>query len=374
MPATRLAAAAAAIHLVASQAWAQSDAPPTVTVAPVEIVDVTRVGEQIGEVEAVEAVEIRARIEGFVLERGFEEGSDVTAGTVLYRIEPDIYEADVAAAEGQLASTQAMLRDRDLSLARTQTLVDRNAVSEAELDQAIAAQLMAAADVQVAEAALAQARLSLSYTEITAPIDGRVGVSAVSVGDLVAPDGTELVSVIQIDPIRVRFPVAESMFVETLQSFADTDVVEMAEVRELFIPRLRLANGADYPLQGTIDFIDNRVDPSTGTIAVRAVFPNPDGLLLPGAFVTVIVQEGEDRSMPVVPYVAVQEDRDGAYVLAVDADDRVQVVRIAVGENTGDGYAVTEGLSGGETVIVQGIQRVQPGIQVIPQGAPAEGE
>ncbi len=343
-------------------------APPSVTVAPVRLADVSAYEEFIGRVEAIESVDLRARVEGFVLDKPFTEGDDVAAGELMFRIEPDRYEADLLAAEGELERARGRLREAELDLARQRTLVDRGAASQAVLDAALAAFESADGEVRIAQAAVRRARLSLDYTEVRTPIAGRVGAAQETPGNLVGPGSGPLARVMQLDPIRVVFSVSEEDLVRVRRENRGRP---QHEVNAMFTPSLRLPDGEPYDVAGRIAFVDNAIDPGTATVAVRAEFPNPDALLLPGQFVNVVVQIGDRREAPVVPYAAVQEDREGHYVLVVDADDRVEERRITLGENTGDAFVAEAGLRPGEEVIVQGMQRAQPGMTVAPSRAVA---
>lgn len=350
-------------------------APPAVTVAEVEAKQINEPSEFVGRVEAIEAVDLRARVSGFVQERLFEEGEDVKVGQLLFVIEPDEYEAQLASAQAQLAMTQANLQEAERELARNRTLFERGVVAQATLDTAIANAEAARAEMEAAEAAVRSAELDLDYTRITAPIAGRIGRALVSVGSLVGPDAGPLARIVQLEPIRVVFSLSEAVLVTlklTLPGEGETE----AELAQTFVPEIRLPNGVMYPHEGRISFIDNEVDPSTGTIAVRALFPNPQGILLPGQFVTVVVRQEEAQTLPVVPAPAVQVDREGRYVLVLDHENRVEQRRVVTGDRTGQGWAIEQGLKEGERVIIQGMQKVQPGMAVTPQleGRAAEGE
>lgn len=349
-------------------AQAPADAPPpAVLVAKVETEDVAPAREFIGRVEAVQAVDLRARVQGFLQEVSFHEGQDVRAGDVLFRIEPDQYEAALAQAEAELASARATLKNAELNLERREELSRRGAASIAELDKAIADRDSAAAAVASAEAGVQAAQLDLGYTKIVSPIDGRIGRAAVTQGNLVGPDSGPLARVVQLDPIRVVFSVSERDFIAVSRQMAGATP---AEIGSGFVPTLRLADGSTYSERGKIDFTDNVVDPATATIAVRALFSNPDGLLLPGLTVNVVVRPAEKREMPVVPMSAVQENRQGRFVLVVDAQNRVEVRQIKTGAQVGQAWSVEDGLATGDTIIVEGLQKVQPGAVVQPVPAP----
>lgn len=347
----------------AAQDASQDSPPPAVTVVPVEERDVTLYREFVGRVEAIESVGVRARVSGFLEEVAFEEGALVEQGQLLYRIEPDQYEARLRAAEADLEGARAELRDAERDRARDQRLVERNTVSEARLDESIARAERAEASVLVAEADVQMAELDLGYTRIVSPIDGKIGATSYTLGNFVELSSGVLADIVQLDPIRVVFSMSETEYADLQQRFAD----RRGEAFErTFSPRLRLANGATYEEAGEIAFIGNQVDPSTGTIPFRARFDNDGDLLLPGQFVTVVVQVGEERRQPSVPLAAVQRDREGTYVFVVDEDDTAEMRRLALGRNFGEGYAVESGIGPGELVVVAGVQKLQDGMRVAP--------
>ncbi|HET8728604.1 MAG TPA: efflux RND transporter periplasmic adaptor subunit, partial [Alphaproteobacteria bacterium] len=254
------------------------------------------------------------------------------------------------------------------TLARTRELTERRTAAQATLDEAQAAFDIAVADVEVAEAALRTAELDLSYTRITAPIAGQIGRAMFTQGNLVGPDSGPLARIVQLDPIRVVFSVTEGLVVTLRQQETgngggiDPDALRLT---------LRLPNGTEYQQAGRIEYVESEVNPQTGTVAVRIVFPNPNRLLIPNQFVTLIAREEDVPSLPVVPQSAVLQDREGRFVYVLGEDNTVSQRRIETGARAGNGWAVTEGLSGGEPVIVQGIQRLSEGARVQPtEGQP----
>ncbi|TVR96158.1 MAG: efflux RND transporter periplasmic adaptor subunit [Rhodospirillales bacterium] len=342
--------------------------PPSVTVASVEEASISPEFTFIGQTRAVDSVDFRARVEGFLIDRPFVEGDDVDADALLFVIEQEPYQAAVEVAEAALAEAEAahQLTSRDRE--RTEILYRRGEASEQRRDQAVAEERGADARVQAARAELDRARLNLDYTEVKAPFAGRIGQAAFSVGELVGPGSGPLAHMVRLDPIQVSFQLDEPTFIayrilqlERQRAGADPP---------LFVPSLRLPGGIAYPESGRIDFIDNRVDPTTGTITVRTEFANPDRLLVPGQFVTVVVQAEEDRKGLVVPRAAVQRDQTGPYVMVVDDEDTVQRRRIETGERIGIHWEVTDGLREGERVIYQGLQKVRPGMVVDPVESP----
>lgn len=344
---------------------------PAVGVMPVPIQDVSSSSEFVGRVEAVNAVDIRARVEGFIEARPFAEGQEVREWQDLFILEDGAYEARLAVARASLAGAQAALRDAEGRLQRNQELRRTQAVSQAALEEIQAARDTAQANVTAAEASVRQADLNLSYTTIRAPIAGRIGTAAFAVGSFVGPSSGALARVVQVDPIRVVFSVSDRTILDFRGGAGDASKEELAR---RFVPTLRLSNGREYPDNGEIEFAGNEIDPATGTLPVRARFPNPDALLVPGQFVTVVVRPSDPRLRPVVPIGAVQLDREGRFVLILEDSDKVAVRRIRTGTQIGQNWTVEEGLQGGETLIVQGFQNARPGgaVRVVPaQGTEA---
>lgn len=339
--------------------------PPSVTVTPVLQMVVSEEHERVGKVRAVEDVELRARITGFLEQRLFDEGADVERGDVLFVIERAPYEARVARAEADVARARAALEEARLELRRTRRLRGQNVSSEADLDADVAAEAKAKADTLAAKAALTEARLDLDYTRITAPVSGRVGRAIYSVGDLVGPESGTLATLASLDPIYVYWQVPEDLILEYRRRTLARE--KRGEAPEPVQAHLRFRDGSVYEHDGVWDFLDNRVDETTGTQTARAVFPNPDGLLLPGQYATVLVQVGESRRALAIPQSAVQEDQAGRFVLVVDSDRIAHVRRVELGARRGIYWEVRSGLSAGDRVIWQGVQKVQPDAPVAAQ-------
>lgn len=359
-PRLRLAGAWAGLLLLAAcdggeQKAAAPPPPPAVQVAVVGSQEITPAVTFTGRVVATDKVDLRARVEGFLERRHFTEGQQVKEGDLLFTIEQGQYQAAVAQAEGGVARAQANLSNAELQLARANELVKNKNIPQATRDDRQADRDAAAAQLASDEAALETARLNLSYTEIKAPISGRIGISSFTQGNLVNPASGTLATVVSQDPIYVTFPVTQRELLE---------VREQAE-REggpgRFKVKLRLPNGKIYDQTGTINFVDVQVDQSTDTVTVRASFPNPQGLLVEGALVGVIVEEAQPQHMLVIPQVAVLIDQAGPYVLVVNDQAKVEQRRIALGVGTGADVAVASGLKQGDKVIVEGLQKVRPG-------------
>lgn len=331
--------------------------PPLVTVATVIEQDVNPPSEYVGHVEAIQSVDLRARIEGFLEQVDFKEGSDVHAGDLLYVIEQAPYQARVDADKASLAQAEAILTKARQYLQRAQT-VRSGGISATDLDNAVAEELRAKAQLEQVKANLQIATINLGYTSIRAPITGRIGRTAFTRGNLVNPASGPLARIVQIDPIRVVYSISEN----------DLDAINMAlkdadrdKNHPVLTPRIKLTGGQILKTVGQVDFVDNTVDISTGTIAVRAVFKNAEGALIPGQYVTVMVARSEPKPMLVVPQAAVLEDHDGRYVLMVDDQNRVAVRRIKTGPVVSINWAVESGLTVNEKVIVEGVQKVRPG-------------
>jgi len=334
--------------------------PPLVTVAPVTEQDVNPPTEYVGHVEAIQSVYLRARVEGFLEQVNFKEGSDVQAGELLYVIEQAPYQARVNADKALVAQAEATLTKARQYLKRART-VRSGGLSATDLDNAVAEELRAGAQLEQAKANLQIAQINLGYSSITAHISGRIGRTAFTRGNLVNPGSGPLARIVQIDPIRVVFSISENNLVAIKTALKDA---AGDKTHPMLTPRIKLPGGQVLKTAGHLDFVDNAVDVSTGTIAVRAVFKNPDGTLLPGQYVTVLVSRSEPKSMTVVPQSAVLEDHDGRYVLLVDDQNRVTMRRVQAGPLVGINWAIKSGLAVNEKVIVEGVQKVRPGQQV----------
>ena len=355
-----------------NEAAAPAAPAPAVVVTPVMRSDVVDAFELVGRVEAIDSVDLRARVQGFLIERRFTEGTDVESGDVLFSIDPEPFEAEVQAARAGVAQAEASLTEAERAFVRAEQLLPRGNISQAAYDEALAANLRAEAEVEAQQAALRQAEIELGYTTIEAPLAGRTGKAAYSVGNLVGPDSGVLATVTSLDPIYVDFSVSERDLIEARQ-----DARERGEELDAgaIVLGLRLPNDELYGHDGQITFVGTEVDEQTGTIPIRGQFPNTEQFLVPGAFVTVILSGREARSALLVPQAAIQVDQAGRFVLVVDADNRVAIRRVTTGRQQGTDWVVEDGLQEGEMVIVEGLQRVRPGIEVQPttMASAAEG-
>lgn len=336
--------------------------PPPVTVATPLIQDVTVYQTFPGRVESVNAVDITARVSGFLEDAPFTEGQPVSKGDLLFTIEPDRYEAAVASAQATLAQAQAAQKLADASLQRKQKAFDAQAVSELDVLSAEAELQSAEAAIQTAEAGLITAELNLSYAHVLSPIDGWAGRHLVSQGNLVGVTGpTLLTTVVQLDPIYVYFNVAERALLPHLTTLTRTD-----DAPPLPNVLLETANGERYSHSGQIDFADNALNRQTGTLSVRARFANPDSQLRPGLFGRILVPRQLDQAV-IVPDRAIQKDMAGTYVLTLDTSNIVQTSYVTTGDRIDEFRIITEGLSGTERVVINGIQRARPGSPVSPK-------
>lgn len=337
--------------------------PPKVTVATPVQQDVTSFLEFTGRFEASEDVEIIARVTGFVDEVRFEDGQPVSPGTPMYLIDPREYQAAVETAEAELERTQAEKDLADVELDRFEAAYTKQGVSELEVIEARARVKKWTAQVNAAAAALERARLELSYTEVASPIVGLAGRTLVHPGDLVGSGGaTLLTNVVRQDPIHLYFTANERDVLASGLRFSQED---RERVRQEEGPPIYavLADGSLYDHKGRIDFIDNRVDRETGTIGLRAAFPNPDGVVTPGLFARIRIPR-ESGGALLVPELVIQRDAVGSFVLAVDGSNEVSRVEVERGPLLGSMRVITSGLEPTTRVIVMGIQRARPGITV----------
>jgi membrane fusion protein (multidrug efflux system) len=316
----------------------------------------------VGRIEAIQTVDLRARVEGFLEQVKFKEGGEVRAGDLLYLSEEAPYKAKLNAAKAGLANAEAILTKARQYRQRLQN-VRSGGVSATDLESAASTELQAKAQVQAAAAGLEQAEIDLGYTRIKAPIGGRIGRTAYTRGNIVGPGSGALARIVQMEPIRVVYSISD-LNLSGARISADTGREAAMDCR--LVPRIQLPSGELFPSPGRLDFMDNQLDVSTGSLAVRAVFDNPGEVLLPGQYVTVQVSCRQGKRLPVVPQAAVQEDREGRYVFVLDAQNKAQQRRIETGITLGVDWVVASGLAAGETIIVQGVQKVIPGQLVEP--------
>jgi membrane fusion protein (multidrug efflux system) len=334
---------------------------PSAAAVPVGTVAATRkpiakTVDFVGRVEAINRVEIRARITGFLEGVLFKEGEVVKEGQPLYRIEKDLFQAAVDQAQGAVAAGKAKKLLTSVQYDRAEQLMKTGAGTVVTRDQTLTADRAAAAQILVDQAALDTAKINLGYTEILSPITGKVSRTAITKGNVVTPETGALTTIVSQNPMHVLFPVSQRALQRARQQGQTTDITGIKA-------RLRFADGSSYGQVGKIDFIDVTVDKPTDTVQVRAVFPNPSGALIDGQLVNVSLEAGKPEEQVVVPQVALITDQQGIYVLVVDGG-KVATRRIKTGGANGEDIVVTEGLSGGEQVIVDGLQTVKPGMAV----------
>lgn len=348
--------------------------PPTVSVITVAPAAVPVSNELPGRVEAFRVAQVRARTPGIVLKRVFEEGSDVKAGQVLFRIDPAEFQAGFASAEAAVQKAEANLAQANLREKRYKPLLAAQAVSQQEYDDAVTAQKQAQADLATAKAARATAGLTLGYATVTAPISGRVGRALVTEGALVGQgEATPMALVQQLDPIYVTITQSSTELLQLRQALASGRLKSVG--RDEARVTLQLETGEEYSATGKLLFSDASVDESTGTVSLRAQFPNPKRALLPGMYVRARLEQGIAEAAITVPQQAIVRGAGGSSVMIVGADNKVIAQPVKAEESAGNKWIVSEGLKGGERIIVEGFQKAKPGSPVTPQAwqpAPAQ--
>lgn len=339
--------------------------PPTVVLATASVTAVPNILELPGRVQAVRTAEVRGRIDGIVERRVYREGSDVRAGQVLYRIDPLPLRAVLDSATAALRRYEADRLNARQNVARFRPLVAEQAISEQEFDAATSRLAQAEAEVRSAQAQVTRARLDLGYATVTAPISGRAGRSAVTEGALVSASAATLLTTIdQLDPVYVNFSQSNAELL-ALRRAIDRGAIRTGGFEQTRV-RLTLEDGGEYEYAGRLNFLDLSVDPSTGGVSLRAQFPNPRRILLPGEFVRARVEAGIDPNAVAIPQRAVQLQPEGANVLTLGAGNRVQVKPVQLGQLVGGLWVVTGGLKAGDRYILEGLQKARPGSVVQP--------
>lgn len=364
-------AAAAALTLTLAACGDKKDAaktpppPPQVSVITVATGSLAITDELPGRVEAYRIAQVRARTPGIVLKRVFEEGGDVKAGQVLFQIDPAQFQASYDSAEAAVARAEANLAQADLKVKRYKPLLAAQAVSQQEYDDAITAQKQANADLQTARAARKTAGLTLGYATVTAPISGRVGRALVTEGALVGQnEATPMALVQQLDPIYVTITQSSSELLRLKQALASGKLKSAGKDQARVT--LELEDGSDYAQPGKLLFSDVSVDESSGSVSMRAEFPNPKRTLLPGMYVRARLEQGVDEQAITVPQQAVVRSAEGSSVMIVESDNKVRSQPVKAEEAQGNAWVISSGLKGGERIIVEGFQKTKPGGTVTP--------
>src|SRR5262245_33062388 len=355
-------------------------APPVASIPPPEVSvsqpierPVSDSLEFTGRVEAVESVDVRARVSGYITKVAFDAGALVKESDLLFEIDPREYQAAVDRAEGDIAKLRADLTRASTEVERTMRLRPSGAVSQREVDIATASKSGTQGELEAAQAQLKKAQLDLQFTRVTAPITGRASRAEITAGNLVvvgASGGPLLTTIVSLDPVWMYFDIDEPSLLRLREAEVRRTGRPLTpeNIASLQIPvQVGLANEAGFPHTGRIDFVDNRVDPATGTMRVRAVLENPDGLFAPGFFVRVKLATGEPKPTVLVTERAIGTDQGRKYVLVVNDKKVVEYRQVEPGPLADGLRAITSGLAPGDWVIVNGIQRARPGITVVPQ-------
>lgn len=334
--------------------------PPAVKVQTAQLQNTAPIKEYIAQVQPIRAVQLKSQISGTIAQVHFTEGSMVTKGDLLFTIEPAEYEARVAQARAALTSAQADQTRADKFLKMYQT-ADARSISQSAMDEAEANALDAQASVLQAESDLKLAEINLSYTQIRAPISGKIGQALITEGNYVSPGNGTLAEIVQLDPIRVVFSLPDADYLNLVQRFG-------VEERNVGIAKVVLPNGTELETHGARDFESNMMNEGTGTIAVHLRFSNPQQLLVPNGYVSVRFQRNDTDQKIMLPQSAILRDANGAYVWTLNEENVAAQARIITGEMSGINCVIESGLEPGQTVVVSGIQKVRPGspVQVIP--------
>lgn len=339
-----------------SQPVQQAAAEPVVIVKQVEKFDASSVpSEYVGRVESIQSVSVKPQISGEIAKVCFKEGSVVKAGQLLFQIDPKQYEATVQLRKAELQQAEANLVTAEKYYKRV-TAASERAVSATDRDTAEGNFLQGKAAVAQAKAALKLAQIDLGYCRITSPITGKIGRALYTKGNYVTPQITELASIVQMDPIRVSYPLPDRDYLDQLSLFKEDGSV--------YNTSLILSNGEKYNVPGKRDFENNKVDQTTGTIMMRLRFANKEGMLIPGEMVRVFTKPVKSHIVNAVPQTAVMADEQGDYVYVINADNTARQARVTLGREFGELREVTSGVEAGENVAVAGLQRLRPGAKV----------
>jgi RND family efflux transporter MFP subunit len=368
-----------AVHPYKQALGSQPAALPNVEVVQVQQEDVPVYGEWIGTLDGLVNADVRAQVTGYLMKQGYQEGAFVKQGQLLFQIDPRPFQAALDQAEGQLAqakaslaNAQAVQRRTELDVERYTPLAKEQAASQQDLDNSVQNNLAAIATVETAraqiktyEAAVETAKINLDFTRLVAPIDGIAGQAQLQVGALVTPASGVVTSVSTVDPIRAYFTVSEPQYLAWRKRFP-TDASRLEADRKLRL-QLILADGSTYPHDGTFYFADRQVNQSTGAILLAGLFPNPNNVLRPGGYAKVRAVIRTEPGALLVPQRAVSELQGGYQVAILDADNKVTIRPVTVGPQVDRRWVITSGLSPGERIVAEGVQKVRNGVQVNPK-------
>lgn len=336
----------------------EQKSPTNVVVEKVRIENYQRHYQYVGKIQAVNKVAIQAQVSGYITERSFKEGEMVEKDQVLYKIDPQPFKAKLAKAKADIESAKASVQVTASNFKRAQRLIKSGTISQSQYDEIEAKKLDANAQLASAQARLESAQVDLNYTEIKAPFTGLIGAKQFSVGDLVGPNSGPLTSLVTIDPIQVAFKVDEKTYFKANKKHQENPSNTKIKVS------IKLPDDSIYQHTGHIDFVDNHIDANTGTISVRATVANPDGVLLDGQYVSVVLSTNHKEETPIISQAALQADQQGDFVLVVDDANKVQRKNIEQGERNDTDVFIVKGLAKDDRVIVKGLQKVRPGQEV----------
>lgn len=339
---------------------------PVVGVEPVKTENVNIYGDYVGRINAHQFVEVRARVEGYLQDMLFDEGTYVEKGQTLFIIDPRLYKAEVESAKARLnkAKAQALKAERDLN--RIKPLYEENAASQLDLDNAVAAYESSHADVVIGEADLTQAEMVLSYTSVQSPISGYISERNVDIGTLVGPGGKSLLAtVVKTDTVRIDFSMTALDYLRSKERNVNIGQSDSTRNWDSYVT-VTLADGSEYPYKGIVDFADPQVDPQTGTFSVRAEMPNTDRELLPGQFTRVKMLLDVRENAVVAPTRALEIEKGGAYIYVIRPDSVAERRYVEIGPEIGNNTVIERGLSQGENIVVEGYHKLNPGMKVKP--------